>query len=202
MVWKKTHPSQLKSEEAVIPRAALEKRVVDLGSNDRNSSSSFLYRFAEFNEANTNSCVQIILQVGPLDLATNATFAFVNHLLREPAFNQLRTEEQLGYIVHTSVKTSGDHIKALLFLIQSDSFDPIHVESRIETFLANFRNRILALTDEEFEANVDSVVATFLEKVSESEQELFGVYDPLRSLHSPIALPCLICCPCHCRTKI
>ena len=166
MVWKKTHPSQPKSTEAVITRSALDKRVVDLSTKNGGSgqNTSFLYRFTEFNETNPNSCVATVLQMGKLDMNTNAKLAFVNHLVREPAFNQLRTEEQLGYIVHTSVKTSGDHIKGLLFLIQSDSFDPIHVEERIEVFLANFRQRILDLTEEEFQTNVDTVVASFMEK--------------------------------------
>ncbi|KAL3928885.1 MAG: hypothetical protein SGARI_004909 [Bacillariaceae sp.] len=154
MVWKKTHPSQPKSTEAVITRSVLDKRVVDLSTSRSTSGQnvSFLHRFSEFNETNPNSCVEIVLQMGKLDMATNAKLAF------------LRTEEQLGYIVHTSVKTSGDHIKGLLFLIQSDSFDPIHVEERIEVFLANFRQRILDLTEEEFQTNVDTVVASFLEK--------------------------------------
>jgi insulysin len=167
MVWAKTHPSQPKSTEAVITRSALEKRVVDLSASSKYSGTtngSFLYRFPEFNETNRNSCVEIVLQMGKLDLATNAKLAFVSHLVREPAFNQLRTEEQLGYIVHTSVKTSGDHIKGLLFLIQSDSFDPIHVEERIEVFLAGFRQRIVDLSEEAFQTNVNTVVASFLEK--------------------------------------
>ena len=112
--------------------------------------------------------------MGVLELPDNATLAFLHHLIREPAFNQLRTEEQLGYIVHTSIKTSGDNIKGMLFLIQSDSFDPIHVESRVEEFLASFRQRIVSMTVEDFQENVDAVVASFLEKVrlSVSDEEL------------------------------
>ncbi len=139
----------------------LERRVVQL-----DPKIAYLYRFEEFNSANTNSCAQLILQLGFLGLEENATLAFLHHLLKEPAFNQLRTEEQLGYIVHTSIKTSGHNIKNLLFLIQSDSFDPIHVESRIEAFLARFRPRIQNMTREDFETNITAVVASFLEKVS------------------------------------
>lgn len=167
MVWKKTHPSNPKSSESVITRVKLDKRVVDLSSPREGkvgTSSSFLYSFPEFNEENPNSCVGIILQMGALDMVTNAELAFLSHLVREPAFNQLRTEEQLGYIVHTSIKTSGDNIKGLLFLIQSDSFDPEHVEGRIEAFLASFRERIVNMSSEDFQTNIDSVVAMFLEK--------------------------------------
>jgi insulysin len=139
----------------------LENRVVQL-----EDGASYLYRFAEFSESNTNSCVEIIFQMGPMEHPENATLAFLHHLIREPAFNQLRTEEQLGYIVHTSIKTSGNNIKALLFLIQSDSFDPIHMEGRVEVFLEGFRSRMVAMSPEDFQKNIDAVVASFLEKVS------------------------------------
>lgn len=137
-----------------------ERRVVQLPAG-----TAFVYKFSGYNEADTNSAVQILFQMGPLWLGENASLAFLQHLIREPAFNQLRTEEQLGYIVHSSVKTSGDNVKGLLFLIQSDGFDPPHVESRIEHFLANFRERIVAMEPGEFQSNVDALVSSFLEKV-------------------------------------
>jgi insulysin len=149
----------------------LENRVIELApqplsSPGSSTSSSYLYQFPEFNESNTNSCFQMLLQIGPMEYAENAVLVFFNHLVREPAFNQLRTEEQLGYIVHTSIKTSGNDIKGLLFLIQSDSFDPIHMEERVELFLSKFRQKyILPLTEDEFQKNKDAVVANFLEKV-------------------------------------
>ena len=165
MVWSKTHPLQKGSLEATITRAPLEKRVVQLSGSSPSSPSSFLYRFPEFNEADTNSCVEIAFQMGALDMEANSTLALFAHLIREPAFNQLRTEEQLGYIVHSSVKTSGDHIKGILILIQSDSFHPNHVEERIEIFLSNFRQRLVDIIESDFQTIVDTVVASFLEKV-------------------------------------
>jgi insulysin len=138
----------------------LEHRVIQLSD-----ATSYLYRFKEYNESNTNSVLSLSFQMGPMEMAENATLAFLHHLVREPAFNQLRTEEQLGYIVHSSVKTSGDNVKGLLFLIQSDSFDPIHMEGRVEEFLLGFRKRINTMSDDDFQKNIDAVVANFLEKV-------------------------------------
>ena len=168
MVWSKTHPLQINSLEATITRAPLENRIVQfLSSDDEDSSSppSFLYSFPEFNASNPNSCVEIVLQMGALDLESNSTLALFGHLIQEPAYNQLRTEEQLGYIVHSSIKTSGDNIKGLVLLIQSDSFYPDHVEERIEVFLAEFRQKIVDMSEEDFQKFRDTVVAIFLEKV-------------------------------------
>jgi secreted Zn-dependent insulinase-like peptidase len=149
----------MKLQQLTEPHA-LEHRVIQLSD-----ATSYLYRFKEFNESDTNSVLSMTFQMGPMEMAENATLAFFHHLVREPAFNQLRTEEQLGYIVHSSVKTSGDNVKGLLFLIQSDSFDPIHMEGRVEEFLLGFRGRILSLSDEDFQKNIDAVVANFMEKV-------------------------------------
>jgi insulysin len=159
MIWNKLG----RSRDERNTHSSVDRRVVQL-----QPATSYLYRFAEFNDANTNSVLQIVLQMGEtatMALKDNATLAFLHHLIKEPAFNQLRTEEQLGYIVHTSIKTSGDTVKGLLFLVQSDSHDPIHVEGRVEAFLATVRQRIIDMTPEDFQQNVEAVVASFLEKV-------------------------------------
>jgi len=128
------------------------------------NGSEYVHRLAEFNEENTNSSMEILFQVGQVDVPNNAILAFVHHLIKEPAFHDLRTSEQLGYIVHTSIKTSGDDIKSILFLIQSDSFDPIYLDERVEVFLDKFRSKITSMTPEEFQVNIDAVVELLLEK--------------------------------------
>jgi insulysin len=162
----------------------LEHRVIQLSD-----ATSYLYRFKEYNENNTNSVLSLSFQMGPMQMAENATLAFIGHLVREPAFNQLRTEEQLGYIVHSSVKTSGDNVKGLLFLIQSDSFDPIYMEGRVEEFLLGFRGRILSLKDEDFQKNIDAVVANFMETVRFICRRIFSgdvFYVPSAELFSSV----------------
>ena len=124
----------------------------------------YFYRFKEFNDDDNNSALISVYQMGAMDLTTNARLAFLHHLIKEPAFNELRTNEQLGYIVHTSIKTSGDNIKGLLFLIQSDAYDPIHLDERVEAFLERFRTRLVDMEAEEFDTNIQAVKKNFLEK--------------------------------------
>jgi insulysin len=126
--------------------------------------TDYVYRLVGMNDQDSNSCVSALFQVGAVDVRTNAAISVLHHLLREPAFNQLRTEEQLGYIVHSSVKTSGDNIKGIMILIQSDSFDPLHLDERIEVFLQGFRAKLVEMTTEDFESNVDSVCQNLLQK--------------------------------------
>ena len=148
--------------EATLPSL----RVVEL-----ERGSECVFRFPAFNPADANSCLMTIYQIGPVDLRTNATLAFLLHLIKEPAFNDLRTNEQLGYIVHTSIKTSGDNIKGLLFLIQSDGYNPIHLDTRVEAFLCRFRSYVVDMADDMFQANITAVAKTFLEKNKNLSEE-------------------------------
>ena len=122
-----------------------------------------VHRFRGWNETDSNSCVLNVYQVGAVDVIDNAKLSLLQHLLREPAFNRLRTEEQLGYIVHTALKTSGDIIKGWLCLIQSDSFDPIHMDQRIESFLQAYRSQLVSMSEDDFATNVESVCQNLLE---------------------------------------
>ena len=126
--------------------------------------AEYAHRMGGFNPDDTNSCLETLYVVGRTDLRTNAALALLHHLMKEPAFNELRTEEQLGYIVHTSIKTLGNDVKALLVLIMSDSHDPVHLDSRVEAFIARFRSKMISMSDDEFRTNVDAVVESFLEK--------------------------------------
>jgi len=158
----------LDSFEPVAPLRLPSLRGVELPC----PSSESIYRLQSWNEHDENSCVVNIYQVGPVDIRTNATLSLLLQLLREPAFNILRTEEQLGYIVFTSIKTCAENIKSLMFLVQSDSFDPIHVDERIEKFLVLFRTNILVrMSQEEFQANVDAVCDSMLERNKNLSEE-------------------------------
>ena len=138
-----------------------------------------VYRTEEYNPENTNSALEVILEVGPVSLRVNAMISFVQHLLREPAFNELRTNEQLGYIVHTSVHTAGSHVKGLLLLIQSDQYDPIYLDGRVDAFLERTRARLCSMSAEEFQTNIDAVVANFLEKNKNLSEESSKYWDAI-----------------------
>lgn len=123
-----------------------------------------LHAFPCHNPDDNNNSVLSYYQVGAVDLKEVATLKLTQHLMQEPAFFQLRTSEQLGYLVHTSVKTSGEHVKGLMVLIQSESFNPDHLDERIEAFLPLFRNLIVDMTAEEFEKNSLAVRQGLVEK--------------------------------------
>jgi len=163
--------------DKLSPTAPFEATLPSLRVVQLEKGSIYIHRFPEFNEDDTNSCLQSIYQVGPTNLKENAALAFLHHLIKEPAFNELRTNEQLGYIVHTRIKTSGDNIKGLLFLIQSDGYDPIHLDLRVEAFLERFRTHLVDMPENKFQANISAVVKAFLEKNKNLGEESTKYWD-------------------------
>lgn len=95
------------------------------------------YRFITENEFHKSSCAELYLQCGmQSDTAHDTANVFIDlvaQILCEPCYNQLRTKEQLGYIVFcASRKANG--AQGIRFIVQSAKH-PMYVEERIETFL-------------------------------------------------------------------
>ncbi|CAM9615285.1 unnamed protein product, partial [Hapterophycus canaliculatus] len=126
-------------------------------------------------EEEKNSAVQVYLQAAPgesnLDLAS--ALEFINMLGYTSAFQQLRTREQLGYMVYTQLERgpagrvtppspSGDQVHpggplAWSVVVQSPDKTPAELEERVEAWIAGFREELADLTDEVFESTVASM---------------------------------------------
>jgi insulysin len=163
----------------VLPRGVQIPAACEISGTAGTSKCETIYRMKGWNDHDENSCVVNVYQIGPVDIRTNAKLSLLLQLMREPAFNVLRTEEQLGYIVFSSIKTTADNIKSIMILIQSDSFDPIHVNERVENFLVTFRSNLLtSMSEEEFQVNVNAVRESMLEKsknLGEESSKHWGV---------------------------
>ena len=97
----------------------------------------------------------------PNSLVQTAAIRTICHMLREPLFNQLRTKEQLGYIVssyydnsmssnHNQIDFSGDNvmnegstpIDSVVLKVLSKKVPPTVVTKRIDEFLGTFREKL------------------------------------------------------------
>ncbi|KAJ1369784.1 hypothetical protein KIN20_031344 [Parelaphostrongylus tenuis] len=92
----------------------------------------------------------------------NALVELLVQLLREPAFNQLRTVEQLGYIVWTGTRLNSGTL-ALQLIVQGPT-SPDHILDRMEAFLEKTRDDIVSMSDEEFEQQKTGLITRLLEK--------------------------------------
>lgn len=90
------------------------------------------------------------------DYDASATIKVLSELLREPVFNQLRTKEQLGYIVSSGIPSI---IKVLHFTIQVQSSvkDADYLEHRINDFLLE-RKKTWIPSQQDLERVIGSIV--------------------------------------------
>ena len=109
-----------------------------------------------------NSAVEILFQIGQ-EVDQIAELEVLAHIASEPFFNRLRTDKQLGYIVHCGIRSDQD-VYSLRFIVQSTMATPAMIDNYVEEFLLELEVLLLEMEEEEFEANVNALLANMLQK--------------------------------------
>lgn len=130
----------------------------------------FIYSRALKDPANVNHGIESFLFVGlRSDMALRAKLLLVAQITEEPAFDQLRTKEQLGYVVFsgscTTATTMGYRV-----IIQSEQ-PPNYLDERIDAFLTDFAVKLREMSTAEFNDQKKSLIAKRLEKLKNLGQE-------------------------------
>jgi len=110
----------------------------------------------------TDSAITLYVQGRDRRDATRGRHAFIAQLLGPRFYHELRTEQQLGYIVYAG-RRSLLHLPGLQMTIQSPVADPIELETRIERFLGAFAERLESMEPAELERERESLLARILE---------------------------------------
>lgn len=132
--------------------------------------SDFTYKRSLGDPANVNHCIEYYLLVGRVtDRTLRAKLSLLGQMTSELGFDQLRTKEQLGYIVWTGQKMSATTM-GYRVIIQSER-TPEYLEERINAFLAMFGRQLNDMAAEEFESHKKSLISKRLEKVKNLDQE-------------------------------
>lgn len=159
MVERVLHPQPLPEAEWPIRRSL----VLPPGSH-------YVYERQLKDEQNVNHCIEYMLQTGHVgDRDMRARLLVFAQMTEEPAFDQLRTKEQLGYVVFSGV-ASNICTDAYHVLIQSEK-PPHYLEQRIDSFLSSYRDELVNMTDDKFESHKRSIINKRLEKLKNLNQE-------------------------------
>ncbi|CEL63782.1 insulysin [Rhizoctonia solani AG-1 IB] len=132
--------------------------------------SNYVWEDPVPNKEELNSSLTYYVEVGDLTNAPlRATLLLFAQMIREPAFNQLRTKEQLGYVVSSSAwflhGSIGWHIT-----VQSER-KPVYLERRVESFLDLFKETLKAMPEVEFERQRDAFALKRLERLKNMGEE-------------------------------
>jgi len=176
-ISKEVSISIVESVRKILPLTAVPKdilndcRCVKLPSLHEGTSQRL--DFAMEDASNDNSCLMTYFQgsLEQYDLRTALLNTLVMRYLDEPTFDQLRTKEQLGYVVATRPHQIRD-VLGSWFLIQSPTKGCSHIRDRLDTHLQNMGKRFAAMSDAEFTTLVDSV-RTILSEKDKNQNDAF-----------------------------
>lgn len=119
--------------------------------------SNHLYERKLKDPANINHCIEYLLHVGNnQDRVIRATTMLFASIADEPCFDQLRTKEQLGYVVFSGASIHNTTI-GYRILIQSEK-TPKYLESRIDAFFESFRKQLEEMSEEQFSKYKTSLI--------------------------------------------
>lgn len=132
--------------------------------------SNFIYEKQLKDPANVNHCIEYSLYTGHrYDSELRAKVLLLGQMTDEPCFNQLRTIEQLGYVVFSGPSFHDIWI-GYRILIQSEK-DCRYLEGRIENFLNTFEEMLKDLSEEDFESHKRAIINKRLAKLKNLSQE-------------------------------
>jgi insulysin len=136
------------------------------------------------NPNQANSALTYYTHIGPVaDRRLRVTSALLAQILSEPAFDVLRTKEQLGYIVSSSTwALPGASEKGIRIVVQSEK-PPTYLESRVEAFLDTMKSRIEEMTSEVFEEQKSGLEKKWKEKYKNLTEEASTFMTHINSGH-------------------
>ena len=130
--------------------------------------------FRQLKARENDSAVLSIYQYSKRSIKDILKCNILSQIINKPFFHQLRTIEQLGYVVNANM-VEQNFVCNIAFLIQSPNQGPLEINERIETFLKNYKNRIKDFKEGELN-KLKAAVAIVLKQPPQTMQDLSEQY--------------------------
>jgi insulysin len=141
--------------------------------------SNFIYEKALKDLENTCHCIEYSLYAGSYyDSAVRARLYLLDQLMEQSCFHELRTVQQLGYLVNSGVVFDGAWA-GYSISIQSER-ECRHLEHRIDCFLTSFGDSLRKLSLEEFQSHRTAVTSRLLGDLNNVADENVRFWDHIR----------------------
>jgi secreted Zn-dependent insulinase-like peptidase len=147
----------LKAEESVLARvldagAGIEVRLPNPIPGDLNSATVNAYQY------------------GTPDVSERVKLLMLSKMISGPAYDELRTKEQLGYIVFATVMPQRETLQ-MVMIVQGAKKNPDEVDTRIESVMDSFGNSLTNLSASEFSRWKASIRSSIAEDDQNMAQE-------------------------------
>merc|ERR1712085_167172 len=138
-----------------------------------------IYEAVAHSESEENNAVELFMQTASsteLGYEGLAIQELIGSMAYNSAFNQLRTKEQLGYIVSAFVKRSTGGGSGFSVLVQSSNTLPPVLEERCLSRVAQFRQEMEDMPEERFAMEAAALKVKLLEKDIKLSEEISSVW--------------------------
>ena len=122
---------------------------------------------SEPNPSDGNTAVHVLMQSTSRSTKDNVMIELLNSIVSEPFYEDLRTKQQLGYIVSSGIRAL-EETRTLAFIVQSSVKTAPAVSDAIITFLDKVHVRLEALNS----ANVAVYVKGLIDRKTEPDKQL------------------------------
>ncbi|QIR15008.1 insulinase family protein [Shewanella aestuarii] len=109
-----------------------------------------------------DSAIIVYYQSSSASVDKMALFSLLNHTMSSTFFHELRTKQQLGYMVGTGYLPLNRH-PGMIFYIQSPSHGPRVLLEAIDEFIADFSYAVMQITNEQWEATKQGLISQIME---------------------------------------
>jgi insulysin len=151
-----------------------EERVLQL-----ERGAHYVHREQVFNKNEENSAIYNFYQIGLENTTDDVLLDLFCQINKTAFYDQLRTKEQLGYIVWSdAVSVAG--VQGFRVEIQSAVQDPNFLDQRIESCIQMCKANLI-LPPDEFKKQVDVLIARIQEKDKKLEERTGRFYKEIRT---------------------
>lgn len=114
------------------------------------------------NPAESNSAVVKYWQYGMGGIEGKLYAQLLALIAQKPIFHQLRTQEQLGYIVWSSADNRLD-VSGFKIQVQSGRRPAHYLSERIDAFMSQFQRTLLSMSQQQFEVYIETLMMSKLQ---------------------------------------
>ncbi|KAI8981618.1 Metalloenzyme, LuxS/M16 peptidase-like protein [Mycotypha africana] len=152
-----------KLQDILNPRPLLSSQFIGERAVLLPPGAKYVYQLPVRDRDEVNCAINYNCQIcNVTDIVLRNRLSLVAQIAQEPCFNQLRTREQLGYLVFSGIRRQLSQL-AFRLIIQSER-DPIYLENRVLEFLEALREIIVNMSEPEYESQINSLIAERTEK--------------------------------------
>ena len=152
------------------------------GPDIANNTIPVKYQELASSASEENNAVEVTWQVGcdeTLGYEGVGILDLLSHLAYNSAYNQLRTQEQLGYIVSAYTRKTTGAAWGFTVVVQSSNASPEKLEERIEAWVETFRQQLEEMDPERIAMEASGVVAQLLEGPTKLSQEVGAAWNEI-----------------------